>query len=218
MKNTFGHDLTVTLFGESHGPYIGAVLDGLAPGLPVEEDFIRRQLALRRPAGSISTARREPDEFRIISGVFNGRTCGTPLCILIPNTQAHSGDYTEMRALARPGHADYTSYRKYHGFEDYRGGGHFSGRVTAALVAAAAIIIPALTAKGITIGTHISSCGGVADRGFDDPAQDIAALSAREFAVLDEAKGRAMRDVIAEAAAAGDSVGGVLETDRKSVV
>ena len=212
MKNTFGHDLTVTLFGESHGPYIGAVLDGLAPGLPVEEDFIRRQLALRRPAGSISTARREPDEFRIISGVFNGRTCGTPLCILIPNTQAHSGDYTEMRALARPGHADYTSYRKYHGFEDYRGGGHFSGRVTAALVAAAAIIIPALTAKGITIGTHISSCGGVADRGFDDPAQDIAALSAREFAVLDEAKGRAMRDVIAEAAAAGDSVGGVLET------
>lgn len=212
MKNTFGQALTVTVFGESHGPAVGAVLDGLAPGIPVDNGFIEAQLALRRPYGAISTARREADAFQIVSGVLEGHTTGTPLCILIPNSDAQSGDYDRDRALARPGHADYTAYCKYHGFEDHRGGGHFSGRITAALVAAGAIVIPALSAKGIITGTHIKSCGGVSDREFQNIPADIAALGCKRFAVLDEDKGAAMRQAIAEAASQGDSVGGVLET------
>ena len=212
MKNTYGSSIALTLFGESHGEMIGAVLDGLAPGLVVDEDFIRSQLSLRRPAGKISTARQEEDEFRIVSGVFNGRTTGSPLTILIPNTAQHSKDYAATRALARPGHADYTAYAKYHGYEDYRGGGHFSGRVTAALVAVGAIVIGALRGKGIVIGTHIASCGGVCDRVFGDVFADVKALDNKKFAVLDDEKGAEMRSVIETAAAEGDSVGGVLET------
>lgn len=210
MKNTFGTSITVTLFGESHGPGIGAVIDGLAPGLPVDEAFIASQLTLRRPAGRISTARQEEDAFRIVSGVFEGRTTGTPLAILIPNRDTRSGDY--QRGPARPGHADYTAYAKYHGFEDYRGGGHFSGRITAALVAAGAIVIRALQAKGILIGTHVARCAGIDDAPFTDLPADLEKLNSLPFAVLDEAKGQAMRDAIEQAAARGDSVGGVLET------
>lgn len=216
MKNTFGTGVAVTLFGESHGPAVGAVLDGLAPGISVDEDFIARQLTLRRPWGTISTGRVEPDRFRIVSGVFEGRTCGTPLTILIPNENTNSRDYAATRALARPGHADYTAHVKYHGFEDYRGGGHFSGRVTAALVAVGAVAISALREKGIVIGTHIARCGAVADRGFPEGeeilAAELAALNEKTFAVLDEAAGARMREAIAAAAAEGDSVGGVLET------
>ena len=212
MKNTFGHDLAVTLFGESHGPAVGAVLDGLAPGIAVDESLIESRLALRRPFGAISTARREPDDFQIVSGVYEGYTTGTPLCILIPNADVQSGDYAKNRTLARPGHADYAAYCKYHGYEDYRGGGHFSGRLTAALVAAGAIVISALSKKGVLIGTHIKNCGGVADRAFADIPADIAELNGKRFAVLDEEKGALMRHAIEEAAADGDSVGGVLET------
>ncbi|MBO7668041.1 MAG: chorismate synthase [Firmicutes bacterium] len=212
MKNTFGHALAVTVFGESHGPAVGAVLDGLAPGIVVDRSFIESQLALRRPFGVVSSARREADDFRIVSGVYEGFTTGTPLCILIPNTDIQSGDYTKNRALARPGHADYAAFCKYHGYEDYRGGGHFSGRVTAALVAAGAIVISALAKKGVLIGTHIKSCGGVADRDFADIPSDIAELNRKPFAALDEEKGALMRQTIEAAAAEGDSVGGVLET------
>ena len=212
MKNTFGNSVALTLFGESHGEYIGAVLDGLAPGLRIDEDFIRSQLSLRRPAGKISTARREADEFHIVSGAFEGKTTGTPLTILIPNTAQHSKDYSATRSLARPGHADYTAYAKYHGYEDYRGGGHFSGRVTAAPVAAGAILIDALRAKGIYIGTHIASCAGVKDRGFEDIAADINELNKKAFAVLDDSTGEEMKRAVEAAAAEGDSVGGVLTT------
>ena len=211
MKNSFGTSVSVTLFGESHGPEIGAVIDGLAPGLPVDESFIASQLSLRRPAGKISTARQEADAFRIVSGVFEGRTTGTPLALLIPNADTRSGDYE--RGPVRPGHADYTAYIKYHGFEDYRGGGHFSGRITAALVAAGAIVIPALKAKGVLIGTHIARCAGIDDAPFgDNPSTDLEKLNALPFAVLDEDCGIRMRAAIEEAAARGDSVGGVLET------
>ena len=210
MKNTFGTSVTVTLFGESHGPEIGAVIDGLAPGLPVNEAFIASQLTLRRPAGRISTARQEEDAFRIVSGVFEGRTTGTPLAVLISNLDTRSGDY--QRGPARPGHADYTAYTKYHGYEDYRGGGHFSGRITAALVAAAAVVIPALQAKGITIGTHVARCAGIDDAPFTDLPADLEKLNSLPFAVLDEEKGQAMREAIEQAAARGDSVGGMLET------
>lgn len=212
MKNTFGNSIALTLFGESHGEMIGAVIDGLAPGLDIDEDFIRAQLDKRRPAGKISTARREADEFRIVSGAFNSKTTGTPLTILIPNTSQHSKDYAATRSLARPGHADYTAYQKYHGFEDYRGGGHFSGRVTAALVAAGAILIRALQNKGISIGTHIRFCAGIEDAGFRELSADIARLNTLDFAVLDTERGDRMHKAIEAAAAEGDSVGGVLET------
>ena len=208
MKNTFGTSVCVTLFGESHGAMIGAVLDGLAPGIPVDEKLIAHQLELRRPAGRISTARQEQDPFEIVSGVFEGKTTGTPLTILIPNADTRSGDY--RRGALRPGHADYTAHVKYHGFEDYRGGGHFSGRITAGLVAAGAIAIGALRAKGIRIGTHILRCAGIRDAAFTDAEKQIDELNEMTFAVLDAAKGAEMREAIEAAAKAGDSVGGVL--------
>ena len=212
MKNTFGNSVSVTIFGESHGPEIGVVLDGLAPGIPVDEDYIAGKLLLRRPAGKISTARVEPDPFRIVSGVFKGRTTGTPICILIPNENTDSRDYSASRFLARPGHADYTAFRKYHGYEDYRGGGHFSGRLTAALVAAGAIAQSALEKKEILIGTHIAKCAGISDRQFGNLRDDIQTLAGLRFAVLDKEAADRMRMAMEEAAAEGDSVGGILET------
>ena len=211
MKNTFGTCVAVTLFGESHGPEIGAVIDGLAPGLPVDETFIASQLTLRRPAGRIATARQEADAFRIVSGVFEGHTTGAPLAILIPNADTRSADYHP--GPARPGHADYTAHIKYNGFADYRGGGHFSGRITAVLVAAGAVVIPALKAKGILIGTHVARCAGIDDIPFgNDLAGDLERLNRLPFAVLDEARGQRMREAIEAAAMNGDSVGGILET------
>lgn len=210
MKNTFGVSVTVTLFGESHGPEIGAVIDGLAPGIPVDTAYIAEQLRLRRPSGDISTPRQEADAFRLVSGVFEGRTTGTPLTLLIPNRDTRSGDYA--RGLPRPGHADYTGYVKYHGFEDYRGGGHFSGRITAALVAAGAVARLALRGRDIVIGTHIARCGGIADREFGDVRADVGRLNGLPFAVLDAERGERMRDAIRQAADRGDSLGGVLET------
>lgn len=211
MKNTFGSAVSVTLFGESHGPCVGAVLDGIAPGITVDTDVIRAQLSLRRPSDSLSTARREPDEFVIESGVYRGKTTGTPICIRIPNTAAHGEDYA-FYGTARPGHADYTAYAKYHGFEDPRGGGHFSGRITAALVAVGAIAVSALREKGVWIGTHILRAGSVCDRPFGDLSQDIPTLSTLAFPVLDRAAAEGMRAEICEARAQGDSLGGVLET------
>ena len=210
MKNTFGQSVAVTLFGESHGEYIGAVLDGLAPGLAVDEAFIRHQLSLRRPQGKISTSRLEADEFQIVSGVFNGKTTGTPLCILIPNTNTRSGDYTPN--IPRPGHADYAAECKYHGYQDPRGGGHFSGRITAALVAAGAIAISALRQNGILIGTHISRISDICDRSFQSYESDVETLADLSFPVLDFAKADLMRACIEDAASEGDSVGGILET------
>lgn len=210
MKNTFGQSVAVTLFGESHGEYIGAVLDGMAPGLTVDEAFIRHQLSLRRPQGKISTARVEADEFKIISGVFEGKTTGTPLCILIPNTNTRSKDYN--RNIPRPGHADYAAECKYHGYQDPRGGGHFSGRITAALVAAGAIAISALRQNRILVGTHISRISDICDRSFNSYESDIETLADLSFPVLDFQKADLMRACIEDAASEGDSVGGILET------
>ncbi len=212
MKNTFGNQLQVTLFGESHSAGLGVVIDGLAPGIKVDEEFIRSQLSKRRPAGKISTARKEQDEYTIQCGVFNGYTTGTPLCITIPNTAQHSKDYSENRTKARPGHADFAAYCKYHGFEDYRGGGHFSGRLTAALVAAGAILIPALEKKGICIGTHIRRCAGIDDRAFDVYAKDFELLNKAGFPALSQDSAEQMVQAIEAAAEEGDSVGGILET------
>lgn len=212
MKNTFGYSVAVTLFGESHGEYIGAVIDGLAPGITVDREYIANMLTLRRPDGKISTPRKEKDEFKIVSGVVENKTTGTPITILIPNENVKSGDYSAMKTVARPSHADYTAECKYHGYQDSRGGGHFSGRITAALVAAGAVCRYALEQKGISIGTHVKKCGGVSDREFVDLSSDINELNKKTFAVLDRDSGEKMRSAILDAAALGDSVGGVLET------
>lgn len=187
MKNTIGNSLAVTLFGESHGAAIGAVIDGMPSGLTVDEEFIASQLYRRRPKDETSTPRQEKDGYSILSGVFEGHTTGTPICITIPNEDTKSKDYSEMQYKMRPSHADFTANCRYDGFQDYRGGGHFSGRITAALVAAAALVIPALNKKGIRIDTNILNIAG-------------------------ETEEEKMRDKILEAKSGGDSVGGVLET------
>lgn len=213
MKNTFGNNISVTIFGESHGNSIGVVIDGVAPGIDVDKQYIDKFLTLRRPSGIISTSRVEADEYKIESGVFEGRTTGTPICITIPNNDTRSVDYKDTRWLARPSHADYTSNCKYHGYEDYRGGGHFSGRVTSGIVVAGAILMSALNKKGIKIGTHIKKCGGIFDADFSDNIEkDIDSLYEKVFAVLDDCAGEKMTNNIKLAKKSGNSVGGVLET------
>ncbi len=213
MKNTIGNSLSVTLFGESHGQEIGAVVDGIAPGIPVDDAFITRQLARRAPSSALDTARREADQYRIVSGVFNGKTTGTPVCILIPNENTRSGDYSYGQA--RPSHADYAAFCKYHGFEDYRGGGHFSGRLTAALVAVSGLLLPALDRLGICIGTHILCCDGVMDARFGESGDlkaEIDTLQKTDFPVLVQSCGQEMQARVLAAKKDGDSVGGVTQT------
>ena len=212
MRNVFGKNLTVTLFGESHGKGIGAVIDGVSPGVKIDEDYISRRLDLRRGEVDISTPRREKDEFEILSGVVNGVATGSPIMLLIKNADTKSGDYAQMSSIARPSHADFSAFVKYSGFNDTRGGGHFSGRITAGLVMAGAIVQKALEEKGIFIGTHLKSVGEVCDRGFEDFKTDITALNSVVFPVLDEKAGEKMRGEILSAKNDGDSIGGVLET------
>ena len=189
MKNTFGSNLTVTLFGESHGDKIGVVLDGVAPGIKIDTEYIKNKLSLRKSVSALSTPRHEPDEFSIVSGVFNGYTTGTPICVLIDNVDVKSGDYGTLNVIPRPSHADYTAYVKYDGFQDYRGGGHFSGRLTTPIVVAGAIIMQALERKGIYIGTHVKNLHGILDDDFNDYYNDIIRLSNKDFAVLSNDKG-----------------------------
>lgn len=212
MKNTFGTNVSVTVFGESHGPAVGAVLDGMAPGVEIDNEYIKHQLKLRAPVGGISTSRCEDDDFEILSGVFDGKTTGTPICIVIKNQDIKSKDYSDIRSIARPGHADYTANVKYHGFQDYRGGGHFSGRITAALVAAGAIAATALKNKGIYIGTHIKRLGDIEDIGFDDYRNDIDMLNEKQFSVINDKIADIMKERIKSVARSGDSIGGILET------
>ena len=220
MKNTFGSDLALTIFGESHGAAIGAVLDGMAAGVPVDEQLLTACMDKRRARGDgLSTARVEADTVRFLSGVVNGRTTGTSIALMIENQNPRSGDYAKTADLLRPGHADYTAYAKYHGFQDARGGGHFSGRLTAALVAGGSLVLGALHRAGIEIVTHIGQCAGIADTPFalNDPdqlaAQAEALLNKAEgFALLDGTVEEPMKAAIRAAGADGDSVGGVLET------
>lgn len=212
LKNVFGNSITVTLFGESHGAQIGVVIDGLAPGMDVDLEFMKKQLNLRKPHGKISTQRVEADEPYIVSGMFEGKTTGTPLCILFENQNTKSKDYSKTKDLMRPGHADYTAMEKYHGFADYRGGGHFSGRITTPVVAAGAILIQALAKKGIHIGTHIKQCGNICDKPFTEYETEIAKVNELLFPVLDEKAAEDIHAYMEEAAKEGDSVGGILET------
>lgn len=214
MKNTFGSAVSLTIFGESHGPAIGAVLDGLAAGLPVDTDFINIRMDRRRARGDgLSTARTEPDEVEFLSGVLDGHTTGTALTLMVRNTNTRSGDYAKTAALLRPGHADYTAFAKYEGYQDARGGGHFSGRITAAAVAAGAICEQTLQNLGIRVYTHIAACAGIQDA----PLSSAAGLLMPEpepghFALLDPDKEVPMQAAIRAAGAEGDSVGGILET------
>ncbi|HIY74034.1 MAG TPA: chorismate synthase [Candidatus Intestinimonas merdavium] len=152
------------IFGESHGPAIGVVLEGVPAGLALDLDFIRAELARRAPGQSaMTTARKEKDEPEILSGVFDGKTTGTPLCAVIFNTDTRSKDYAKLKDLPRPGHADYAGFVRYHGCNDYRGGGHFSGRLTAPLVFAGSVAKLALRQRGVAVAAHISNVAGIAD-------------------------------------------------------
>ena len=216
MQSVIGNSIKLSLFGESHGSMIGVVIDGLAPGIKLDTKFIQEQLDKRKPKGKISTQRHEEDDFKIVSGYFNGYTTGTPLCIMIENKAQKSKDYEKTRDLMRPSHADYTAEKKYLGYQDFRGGGHFSGRITAPLVAVGAICIQILREKGIVLGTHILKGKDERDRNFsldgEELKREIEIVNNRYFPVFDDEKEESMKRVIEEAGKNLNSVGGILET------
>ncbi len=216
MKNSYGTALSLSIFGESHGSAIGAVLDGLAPGIPINRDFIAGEMDKRRARGATSTARREADEVEFLSGVHEHHTTGAPLCLIIKNSDTKSEHYLATKALPRPGHADYAAFHKYFGLNDIRGGGHFSGRITAAFVAAGAICHSILMHHGILVGSHIARCAGIADIPLPTDEASlktaIQQLNSKTFAVLNEDAGERMQGEILRAKEDGDSVGGILET------
>ena len=200
-----------TIFGESHGPAIGVTLTGVPAGLELDWAEISREMARRAPGKNAwSTARKEADQPEVLSGVFEGRTTGATLCAVIANTDTRSQDYSRTKDLVRPGHADYPAFVRYGGHNDYRGGGHFSGRLTAPLVFAGAVAKQLLALRGVRVGAHISSIYGVSD----DPLEDWDSLRAtadKDFPVLNDGKGEAMKAAIAEAKEELDSVGGSIE-------
>ena len=211
MRNILGNNLTVTVFGESHGSHIGAIIDGITAGIKVDENFINECLAKRRPQGKGETARVEKDEYKIVSGVFNGYTTGSPLCIIIENNDTKSKDYSLIKDLARPSHADYVANVKYNGFNDYRGGGHFSGRITASIVASGAILLKALEKLNIKIGCHIKKCGNILDKDFNDFDNEIDKVNNMLFPVINDVEEQ-MKEEINNAASNKDSIGGIIQT------
>ena len=207
MKNTFGNALGLTIFGESHGAAVGAVLDGLAAGLPVDEAYIAERMDRRRARGDgLSTARTEPDVVEFLSGVVNGHTTGTPITMMIRNTNTRSGDYDGLSVVPRPGHADYTAGVKYGGHADFAGGGAFSGRLTAPLCIAGGVCLQLLKKQGIEVISRIASIGSV-----EDVTPLTVSTADKPFPVVDDAVGETMRAEIAAAKAEGDSVGGIVE-------
>ena len=200
-----------TIFGESHGPAIGVVLEGVPAGLEVDMQAVAKEMARRRPKGDgLATARRETDGVKLISGVFQGRTTGAPLCAVIENADTRSGDYEATRNLARPGHADWPAHVRYNGCNDYRGGGHFSGRLTAPLVFAGAVARQLLAQRGVFVGAHISSIYGISDAAMED-LSSLQAVADKDFPVLDDGAGEEMKAAILEAKEEQDSVGGSIE-------
>ena len=211
MSCEFGKNLRVSIFGQSHSEAIGAVRDGLPSGYAVDLAAVQAFADRRRASGAISTERREADTIRVVSGLFEGKTCGAPLCALIENGDVRSADYDEIKFCPRPSHADFTSYEKY-GFRDHRGGGHFSGRLTAPLCAAGGIAKQILNAYGIYAGAHVQRIKDVCDKAFDPvrvKKEDFAYPC--DFPCLDEGAAERMRGVILSAKSECDSVGGVVE-------
>ena len=211
MSSTYGENLKLSIFGQSHGPAVGMTLDGIPAGLPVDFDTLQEFLNRRAPGqNDWSSPRKEEDKPEFLGGILDGFTCGAPIAAVIHNTNTRSGDYDNLKDCPRPGHADYTAQIKYGGFQDAAGGGHFSGRLTAPLCIAGGLCKQWLEEMGIRIGAHILAIGECGDTYFDPMDPEIESV-APDFPVLDPEAGEAMRDWISRAKAAGDSVGGIVE-------
>lgn len=215
MSSTWGNKIKISVFGQSHAEAIGVCVDGLPAGERVDREELQRFMQRRAPGRSaVSTPRREADEVKILCGLVEDVTCGAPLAAMIEDTNTRSKDYEFLKETPRPAHADYPAQVKYGGFQDVRGGGHFSGRLTAPLCIAGGICLQILARKGIEIAAHISSVGDVQDEGFDPMGlsrESLAGLRAANFPTLSAEKGEEMRALILAASAEGDSVGGTVE-------
>ena len=225
MPSSFGTTLRVSVFGQSHSPAVGCVVEGLPSGMVVDTEALASHMA-RRASGRMpwDTKRAEPDAVRIVSGLnAKGATCGAPLTMLIENTTARPSDYDAIRSIPRPGHADFTAWAKWHGNQDASGGGHFSGRLTAPLTAAGALCLQALAERGIRVCAHALEIAGASDTPFsalylDEESRakltqqmDSLADPEREFPVLGFRSAYHMIDEIQFATYTGNSVGGVVE-------
>lgn len=215
MSSVFHGAITVSIFGQSHAPGIGVVVDGLPAGEKIDLDELQAFLTRRAPGtGSWSTPRKEADAPEILSGLADGVTCGAPLAAVIRNTNTRSKDYSNLRDIPRPGHADFTAQMKYGGWQDVAGGGHFSGRLTAPLCIAGGICKQILARRGITVGAHIAGIGGIPDTAYDPvnvTAEDLLLTSKKRFPVLDDAAGEQMQAAIEQARSELDSLGGKIE-------
>ena len=212
MSNVLGDSYRVQIFGQSHSPMIGAVIEGIPAGLLPDMDFISAFMARRAPGGALSTARREADAPKIVSGLNEkGVTCGAPLCVLIQNTDARSRDYDNLRDVPRPGHADYTASVKFSGHNDIRGGGQFSGRLTAPLCFAGALAMQLLKERGIRIRARVRSVAGIEDAPVDLARPPMDGLCDGPLPCVDAAAAKRMAEAVEAARADGDSVGGVVE-------
>ena len=211
MSSMIGDNIKVSLFGESHGSVVGATIHGLESGIKIDYEFIKHQMNLRKANDNLSTSRVEDDEVKFISGVFNDFTTGAPLTVIIENKNVNSNDYPKM---FRPSHADYTQELKYRGYQDYRGGGHFSGRLTAPLVALGSIAISILKSKNIKIGSHIKNIHNILDDdiNFNDLDNYFNYVNNELFPVLNLNKKEEMKKEIETAKENLDSVGGIIET------
>ena len=213
--SSWGNSVKISVFGESHGPAIGAVIDGLPAGEKIDMDELYLQMARRAPGkDKAATPRLEKDIPEILSGMLDNTTTGAPLCAIIRNTNTRSGDYGNILSQPRPAHADYTGKIRYSGFNDIRGGGHFSGRLTAPIVFAGAVCRQILSRRGIEIAAHISSVGNIYDSRFDGteiPAELMQRLSHQVFGLIDQSREADMRALIEECRLRGDSIGGTIE-------
>lgn len=212
MSCNFGEKVKITIFGQSHSEAIGVVIDGLPAGKKLDMDKISAFMSRRAPGkNKFSTQRKETDLPKIISGLVDGVTCGAPLCAIIENTNTRSNDYDNLKYLPRPAHSDFTAFFKHNGFNDIRGGGNFSGRLTAPMCFAGAVCMQILEEKGIKIGAHIERIAGIKDMRFDGVNVSFGNISEKEFPVIDDKQGEKMREKIEEARLDADSVGGAIE-------
>lgn len=215
MSNSFGEKFKITIFGQSHSEAIGIVIDGIPAGVRLDMEKILNFMARRAPGkNAYSTTRKEADLPEIVSGVVDGITCGAPICAIIKNNNQNSKDYSKLKTLPRPSHADFAAYMKHNSFNDIRGGGNFSGRLTAPLCFAGAIAMQILEEKGIRIGAHIEKIAGIKDSRFDPvnvDADTLSKVSSKEFPLIDDSVKDKMLAKIEEARLDSDSVGGVIE-------
>ena len=216
MSGSWGRNVRLSIYGESHGPAVGIVLDGIRPGIKLDMEFIDRQMERRAPGrDSISTSRREEDKVEVLSGIMDGVTIGTPINCMIRNKDTRSADYSRHKRIFRPSHADHTGYVKYRGFNDHRGGGHFSGRITAGLVFAGAVAMQILLQEGIVIGSHILRLQKTREESFLDSnlnSEMLGKLGLMEIPVIDRDNIKKIEEEILLAKSKEDSIGGVVET------